>query len=1110
MELSKKSEGSDPVAAVKKKSGQLNNALGKLNVAIRGEKTLSSSKDTHPCRLRYPTHFANKLFEGDPSGNILKRSSTKENEIKRERWLLTRKTWRYMTDAGRKIVPDGYQAELGNNDIFEEQFQQVCLSESNFILWSRRTSYPGANRNYRRRLKPLTRHSSSSHGENKVEPENCYYNDDRIIELLQTCLKLRDVYKTSTLLGTKTVRPDQTSSPSARRPNLGIQNDKDKIISFGTTLQKELICRLKLLSKSFIFAKEENILDFDDVPETILEDKVMLKKIYNALKKQQLHRNLHSNEPLKYCVKRSTSLSSLLKFGLNERKTSGKSDINNKKLIHTNINTLQQSETRQISPSKKHSLYLDLSKDLQSLELPKKCTLNKEKINGNRKSFGTQTSFIQLSELKKLAELYKVQNCKNNLKLLKEFNRQEGLNSPRIGCRKGSIDEDFSQSVSDTIKRYFKMARRKSVHDSESNRFKSINYDKNLRNIKAASEINPPGLNEGLNKAVQTLYAWPLIALDFIKGNESSINLDNAHLEWQKSEDERTLKQFVWEKNQLHTLCSAPTSPTIHSKLDKAIRVSGELFSSSSQFISNILHGHSNSGSHINTLIDQCPDIAWENATVNMQKSKSLSNVGQFVTKKIWRSGSKSQNKRNLSKDCINSSSIKWYPSGNCLWIAESGERFQIVETSLIRLTNTELALLKDFSLEKLKELNIGNIEDLKKPPQINCIPLKKKSVSLFDIGRKEEQNGRMELFGTPLECCLTRDRKQKVNTEDRSKYTLMQVIRGNDSDPRSSLKINENVRSCESLPSKTLEHGYMDISLCLSDTFRLKSKSSKPFTQFKIGNTELNIDRPYQDQLQLMVPMFVNNCIEFLEENGLEQVGLFRVSPSKKRVKQLREELDKDNHFRISVDTCPHDVATLLKEFLRDLPEPLLCYRLYSTFLRTQRIRNRRLQLEALSHIIRLLPIPHRDTLYVLLAFLAKVAAHSDNVCSVDGSYVMGGNKMDCNNLATVFAPNILRGTLVTLSRDKEQENMSDSINVVRTLINHYEEIFTISAELINSIYTQMLEACPEKLYELISTKINGAERNFHQPDEQELSRLSDRVIDTLPYGKRILDKTP
>jgi len=37
--------------------------------------------------------------------------------------------------------------------------------------------------------------------------------------------------------------------------------------------------------------------------------------------------------------------------------------------------------------------------------------------------------------------------------------------------------------------------------------------------------------------------------------------------------------------------------------------------------------------------------------------------------------------------------------------------------------------------------------------------------------------------------------------------------------------------------------------------------------------------------------------------------------------------------------------------------------------------IRNRRLQFEALQHLIQLLPVPNRDTLWALLNFLVTVA---------------------------------------------------------------------------------------------------------------------------------------
>lgn len=51
----------------------------------------------------------------------------------------------------------------------------------------------------------------------------------------------------------------------------------------------------------------------------------------------------------------------------------------------------------------------------------------------------------------------------------------------------------------------------------------------------------------------------------------------------------------------------------------------------------------------------------------------------------------------------------------------------------------------------------------------------------------------------------------------------------------------------------------------------------------------------------------------------------------------KLREELDCGSLKSFDADTSPHDVASLLKEYLRDLPEPLLCRSLYPAFLSTQ-----------------------------------------------------------------------------------------------------------------------------------------------------------------------------
>ena len=40
---------------------------------------------------------------------------------------------------------------------------------------------------------------------------------------------------------------------------------------------------------------------------------------------------------------------------------------------------------------------------------------------------------------------------------------------------------------------------------------------------------------------------------------------------------------------------------------------------------------------------------------------------------------------------------------------------------------------------------------------------------------------------------------------------------------------------------------------------------------------------------------------------------------------------------MNLEEELCPHDVATLLKEYFRDLPDPLLCKDLYQAFIQTQ-----------------------------------------------------------------------------------------------------------------------------------------------------------------------------
>lgn len=62
---------------------------------------------------------------------------------------------------------------------------------------------------------------------------------------------------------------------------------------------------------------------------------------------------------------------------------------------------------------------------------------------------------------------------------------------------------------------------------------------------------------------------------------------------------------------------------------------------------------------------------------------------------------------------------------------------------------------------------------------------------------------------------------------------------------------------------------------------------------------------------------------------------GLFRISGSKKRQEELKELIDKEIIVDLNAGKfTPHDVASVLKQFLGELPEPLLTQALYDAFL--------------------------------------------------------------------------------------------------------------------------------------------------------------------------------
>lgn len=98
-----------------------------------------------------------------------------------------------------------------------------------------------------------------------------------------------------------------------------------------------------------------------------------------------------------------------------------------------------------------------------------------------------------------------------------------------------------------------------------------------------------------------------------------------------------------------------------------------------------------------------------------------------------------------------------------------------------------------------------------------------------------------------------------------------------------------------------------------------------------------------------------------------------------------------------------PLDVASLLKQFFRELPDPILTSSLRRSFVQCALRLDDPTRTRAVLLLCLLLPTSNLATLRYAMCFLQRVAMMSAE------------NKMDVSNLAICFAPNLLRSCCST-----------------------------------------------------------------------------------------------
>ncbi|XP_061752778.1 stAR-related lipid transfer protein 13-like isoform X2 [Nerophis ophidion] len=244
-------------------------------------------------------------------------------------------------------------------------------------------------------------------------------------------------------------------------------------------------------------------------------------------------------------------------------------------------------------------------------------------------------------------------------------------------------------------------------------------------------------------------------------------------------------------------------------------------------------------------------------------------------------------------------------------------------------------------------------------------------------------------------------------------------------------------------------------------------------------------------------LPLCLQRALSHLRSHSLDQVGLFRKSGVKSRILALREQCEATPDSVDFQEQSAYDVADMVKQFFRDLPEPLLSNKLGETFLHIYQYVPKEQQLQAARAAILLMPDENRQALQTLLHFLRDVTAMVEE------------NQMTASNLAVCLAPSLFHLSLTrsellsprsiqrkyTTGRP-DQKDLNENTAATKGLthlITECQRLFQIPEEMVtqsrNSYMEADLQAPPlDQLGKLRPEEMDdGEEAEVSEAEEEE-----------------------
>lgn len=150
-------------------------------------------------------------------------------------------------------------------------------------------------------------------------------------------------------------------------------------------------------------------------------------------------------------------------------------------------------------------------------------------------------------------------------------------------------------------------------------------------------------------------------------------------------------------------------------------------------------------------------------------------------------------------------------------------------------------------------------------------------------------------------------------------------------------------------------------------------------------------MERQKDDPSNLLIPKVLASLSEgIISLNGMNTEGIFRLAGSASEIQTLRKQLEK-GEFNVATVPDVHVVGTVLKQFLRELPEAVIPTSFYEECTNGS---------TSPTEILGKLPTVHKNVLLYIINYLQVFIK----------PVFVKNNKMNSANLATIFATILLR----------------------------------------------------------------------------------------------------